>query len=93
VDINLASARALRRPSLAARILGRRWLLPSDRAFAKHIRPDIFEPMRACVAEAFHRDDMEQVENLWVTWAVLSVRRQSLFFEHFAQNLKSSPQG
>ena len=38
-----------------------------DRAFAKRIRPDIFDPFRDCILETISWDDVEMVKDLWVT--------------------------
>ena len=37
-----------------------------DRAFAKGVRPDIFEPFRACIQETISWDDVDLIENLWL---------------------------
>ena len=37
-----------------------------DRAFAKKIRPDIFDPFRECILKTVSWDDVELIENLWV---------------------------
>lgn len=38
-----------------------------DRAFAKGVRRDIFDPFRACILETISWDDVDRIEDLWVT--------------------------
>jgi hypothetical protein len=38
-----------------------------DQAFAKGIRPDIFDPLRDCIEETLIWDDLQLLENQWVT--------------------------